>query len=106
MKQTKEIKAPRTGRKNSITAFNEIKEKLPKRRDKVYAYIQDHPNQTAEMIMIGMGYRSINYVAPRITELLHGDEDNEIPPRIKISGRAKTSSGHTANTFVAIEDDE
>ena len=74
-------------------------EDLETRRATVLSYIRRNPDQCAEQIMKGLGARSPNSVAPRITELLHDTKD------IFVSGRTATSSGCTARTYRAYPPD-
>lgn len=76
-----------------IEAYLEVK---PERRV-VLEYIRANPDQCAEQIMHGMGAKSPNRVAPRISELLNDYQ------AIYISGYTKTSSGCTARTYRATD---
>ena len=80
----------------SLEAYHSIYD-VDRRRDAVLGYIRAHPDQCAEQIAVGLRARSLNSVAPRITELLHECE------AIYVSGTTKTSSGKTARTYRARE---
>lgn len=78
----------------SLEAYHSITD-LNERQAVVLSYIRHNPDQCAEQICFGLGVRSPNSVAPRITELLNTHK------MIYESGRTKTSSGRSARTYRA-----
>lgn len=78
----------------SLEAYDSLD--IETRQGMVYDYIREHPNVTSEQVMLGMGFKSPNAVAPRITELYQMGA-------IIRTGRGKTSSGRTAHTYTAVD---
>ncbi len=77
----------------SLEAYRSLPEDyLNDRQTAVWQYIARHPDVTSEQIMTGMGAKSPNQIAPRVTELLQMGA-------IERSGKAKTASGRSAYTF-------
>ena len=90
-------KSLRTVSVMSLEAFYSLPpDYLNDRQAQVWTYILQHPDVCAEEIMTGLGARSPNQVAPRVTELLKMGA-------IEISGKTITKSGRRANTFRVVE---
>lgn len=50
-------------------AYDEARSKAPKRQALVYDYLVRHGPSTAEEVRDGLGYKEMNSVRPRLTEL-------------------------------------
>lgn len=64
-------------RDNSLAAYRAEEPKLSTRAQAIYAWLERHGPATDRQIMQGMGFRDMNAVRPRVTELLE-------PPRAKL----------------------
>lgn len=57
-------------RENSLAAYRSEQPKLSKRETAIMAWVTEHGPHTDREVMTGMGFRDMNNVRPRITELL------------------------------------
>jgi len=55
---------------HSIATHREIADLISGRRGEVYRWIESHGAATDREVMAGLGYRDMNTVRPRLTELL------------------------------------
>ena len=55
---------------NSISAFHQEEAKLSRREQAIYDWIVEHGPHTDRQVMEGMGFRDMNNVRPRISELI------------------------------------
>lgn len=56
---------------NSVAAYRAGEPKLSARCSAILAWIERHGPHTDREVMEGMGFRDMNNVRPRITELIH-----------------------------------
>lgn len=76
--------------------YEDSRQKAPKRWQLIYGYLQRHGPSTAEEIRDGLGYKEMNSVRPRITELAKAG-------LIAATSKRKSSTGRNTAVWEVVE---